>query len=531
MVCIGFENRHEANNFYNKILRKAEAAGEDALWEVQRDLARKDLFYLLTRVLNRPDIDDDWLFLRCKEVQLNPDGILDLWAREHYKSTVITFGYTIMELMNDPDLTFGIFSHTRPIAKGFLRQIKTEFEDNELLKWLFPDILWEKPRRDAPKWSEDDGIILKRKSNKKEATVEAWGLVDGQPTSKHFDRLVYDDVVTLESVRSPEMIKKTTDSWEVSLNLGVRPVKGGKIRYIGTRYNFADTYAVMIKRGIPTRLHPATDTGLPEGNPIFMTRSELQAKRQLMGSYTYACQMLQNPVADDAQNFNVDWLRYYRTKPRLSDLHTYILVDPAGAKKKNSDYTVMLVIGLAADKNYYLLDGIRDRLSLTERTNELFRLHRLYRPLNVGYEKYGKDSDIEHIEYVQDLKTYHFDITACGGLLAKPDRIRQLVPVFEFGRFFLPNSLMFRTREMRYVDLVQIFVNDEYITFPANMTHDDIFDCMARIMSPELEAEFPDSYDDFDDIPDGDAADDYNPLMNIENDDYNPITGRIHRVG
>ena len=77
----------------------------------------------------------------------------------------------------------GIFSHTRPIAKGFLRQIKRELEGNNVLKALFQDILHADPQHQSPKWSEDDGIIVKRKTNPKEATVEAWGLVDGQPTS------------------------------------------------------------------------------------------------------------------------------------------------------------------------------------------------------------------------------------------------------------------------------------------------------------------------------------------------------------
>jgi hypothetical protein len=38
---------------------------------------------------------------------------------------------------------------------------------------LYADVLWDKPTRDAPKWSRDQGIVVKRKSNPKEATVEA----------------------------------------------------------------------------------------------------------------------------------------------------------------------------------------------------------------------------------------------------------------------------------------------------------------------------------------------------------------------
>ena len=109
---------------------------------------------------NRKDADRDWIYDRCREVEANPNGYLDLWSREHYKSSVITFALNIQEILNNPEVTIGIFSHTRPIAKAFLSQIKREFESNTFLQGLFPDILYENPYKDSPKWSLDDGIIV-----------------------------------------------------------------------------------------------------------------------------------------------------------------------------------------------------------------------------------------------------------------------------------------------------------------------------------------------------------------------------------
>lgn len=186
-----------------------------------RALCAGDLFFLLVHGMGRADMDNDFCFARCREVQAVPDGCLDLWAREHYKSTIITVGLTIQNILNNPALTVGIFSHTRPIAKAFLRQIKREFETNRLLRELFPHIC-PPGRGESRTWSEDNGIVVRRENNPKENTVEAWGLVDGQPTGKHFDLLIYDDVVTLESVSTPEQIAKTTEAWRLSLNLGAR---------------------------------------------------------------------------------------------------------------------------------------------------------------------------------------------------------------------------------------------------------------------------------------------------------------------
>ena len=456
--------------------------------EAVRALCRGDLFFLLVVGCARPDADRQWIFDRCREVEQNPDGYLDLWARGHYKSTIVTLALTIQDILNDPDVTFGIFSHTRGIAKGFLGQIMRELETNEFLKWAFPDVLWANAKTQAPRWSLDDGIIVQRKGNPKEATIEAWGLVDSQPTSRHFSRLLYDDVVTVESVSTPEQIKKTTFSLELSFNLGS---DGGKRRFVGTRYHFGDTYRTIIERKIALpRIHAATDDGTPTGAPVLLSPDEWAQKKIDMGAYVLSCQMLQNPVAGDNQTFKLDWLRTYTTTPNTSGLNLYVLVDPANSKKRDNDYTVMLVIGLGRDGNYYLLDGIRSRLNLVERAAALLTLVRRWKPLAVGYQQYGIEADIQHIQYVQEQSNYRFTIKPIHDPTPKPDRIRRLVPIFENGRFWLPVRLLFSDQDGEVVDLVARFRDDEYLAYPVAV-HDDMLDDMAGILDPVFAASFP----------------------------------------
>jgi predicted phage terminase large subunit-like protein len=478
-------NRKEAHQNYKKLSDSCKAPEErNAL---ARNLCLKDLFFLLVYVLGREDCDRDWVYDRIREVEEAPDFHLDLWAREHYKSSVITFAKTIQDILSDPEVTFGIFSHTRPIAKGFLRQIKREFEGNKALVNLFPDVLWDNPQKEAPKWSEDDGIIVKRTSNPKESTVEAWGLVDGQPTSKHFKVLLYDDVVTKESVSSPDMIGKVNASWELSLSLGV---EGGRRRYVGTRYHYNDTYRLIMDRGAATpRIHPATIDGTVNGKPVLMHPDTLAQKRREQGAYTFACQLLLDPKADETQGFKESWLKFWPCN-YFHNFNKIILCDPANEKKKSNDYTVFMVIGLGEDENYYILDMIRDRLSLTERSNVLFALHRGCRPQFVGYEKYGKDTDIEHYQERMNRDNYRFDITPLGGPMSKGDRIRTLIPLFESGRIFLPDRLIKTNYEKITEDLTQTFLREEYNAFPV-AAHDDMLDCLARITDPDCYKEFP----------------------------------------
>lgn len=466
--------------------------------ERKRHLARTDLFYLLTEVFGRKDIDRPWLKERCYEVQADPDGHLDLWARNHYKSSIITYGKTIQDIIRShgegalepKEYCIGIFSHTRPSAKAFLKQIKAELENNQKLKDLFPDVFYQEPRREAPKWSDDEGIIVRRKNNPKEATVEAWGVVDGQPTGKHFDILVYDDIVTRESVNTPEMIEKTTESLVLSYNLGSSPCK---MRFIGTRYHFNDTYRELIARGtVKPRIYTATDDGTFQGKPVLLSQSELDQKIRDMGIYVFSSQMLQNPVADSTQGFKREWLRYY-DNVNLARMHTYIIFDPASEKKKTSDYTAAWVIGLGEDNNLYILDMLRDRLNLKERTARLFQWHRKYKPMResgVRYEKYGMQADIEHIKSVQEYETYRFEITEVAGQTPKNDRIKRLMPYFEQGRVWFPRTMYQTDYNGKTEDLVKIFIEEEYMAFPVPI-HDDMLDSLARIAEPDLPLLWP----------------------------------------
>ncbi len=482
--------RGEAMAFWEAAENEGRRTGK--LDQAVRILALADLYYLLVRVCKRVDMLNDFAFARCREVEAAPDGHLDLWAREHFKSSIITFGLTIQDILKDPETTFGIFSHTRPIAKAFLRQIMRELESNKTLHAAFPDVLWGEDVRQAPKWSEDDGIIVRRKSNPNEATIEAWGLVDGQPVSKHFRVLLYDDVVVAASVTTPEMIDKTRIGLEQSYNLGTTP---GIKRGAGTRWHFNDAYKTVTDRGtLIAREHPGRKGGTEEGNSVYWSDEVHQQKRRDMGPFTYAAQILLNPKADAAQGFKREWLRNYRIlKPK--GMNGYILVDSANAKRKESDYTSIWAVLLGVDTNYYAFTMVRDRLNLTERTERVMNLHRTLKDVGVKiqqvrWERYGMMADIEALKTEQEKQNYRFDVTEVAGQTAKDDRIRRLIPIFEQGRFYLPVSLHVTDWEKNTVNLVHSFVEEEFYPFPTCL-HKDMLDSLSRIAEPDLKLVWP----------------------------------------
>lgn len=466
---------------YKEVLEIAAEVSKEELLEVTRDLAKNDLFFLLTFMCDRDDIKHPWLFERCKEVQANPDGRIDLWAREHYKSSIITFGKTIQDIINNPNITIGIFSFKFNAASDFLKQIRNELKRPTWIS-TFPEIFYEKPETQAPSWSER-AIVVKRSTNKREATVEANGFIDALPTGKHYDVLVFDDIATEKSVTTEDQIRKTQEAFTLSLSLG--SIDGAR-RIIGTFYHYDDIYSTVIEKelAIP-RIYPMIDE---KDEPVFFSREYALQKKIENTSYVFSCQYLLDPKAESHKAFDFEWLKYYNGK-NLNRLNKYIFVDPASSKGKRSDYTAMMVVGIGEDGKYRIIDIIRDKLSLTERCRALIDLHREYKPLKVFYEEYGHSSDIEHIKHTMDKEMYVFNITRLGGKIKKPDRISKLEPLFRANSIFLIEKCIKVSVKGEVTDLSKEFVS-EYLKYPFG-AHDDMLDALSRIKDKDVHMVIP----------------------------------------
>ena len=450
-------------------------------------IGRDDLFAFMYFILRLP-VNDPFIIARIYEVQDNHHNTIDLWAREHWKSMIITFALTIWTWLHTPEARQCIFSHTRAISKSFMNQIKQELQDNEILKACYPEIFFQNPEKETI-WSLEAGLFIKRRTRAKEASLEAWGLVDGLPTSKHYTHRIYDDIIDAKNVTTPAQQKKALDAYRQSIYLGAR---GGFERFIGTRYSSADVYETMMKeKGRKVRIYPAEvdDDGKAKfgGIPTFMTRKELDEKFAKNDEFTYSSQMLQDPVAKSEQKFHRDWIKYYKELPYLN---LYIVVDPAGKKTVGSDYTVACVIGVDARRNYYLVDMIRDRLNLGERWQAVKKLVQDWGVDFVGYETYGMQADIDYIEERQSAEGFYFHVEPLGGKVAKEDRIKRLIPLFARGRFYIPQALPYTDSKGEFHELILEFLSNEYDRFPFS-SHDDMLDCMARIMESAMRVTFP----------------------------------------
>jgi len=476
---------------YEKVFYMANEMYEDDKKALYRELCLSDMYFLLKYGCGLPSniMDHPFVVHRCRvadERIASPTG-LDKWMvmvfREGFKSTIFNYGAIIQKVLKYPDLSTCIFSYKKGRACDHLNAIKYTFEKSEELKDWFDDVLYENAN-EAPKWSQETGLIVKRQSNRREPTLMAGGIVEGQPIGMHFNFICFDDVVTKDSVKTPHMIKETTEGFELADNLGVSLEGVPSEKWIiGTFYKYGDTYWTLGEKGVyKIEKIPCVDEN---GDPYMHTFEQLEEKKKSQGRYVFSCQMMLDPVPPEDQCMNPKNIEYYETLPSLNQLKMTIHVDPAHTKKESRghdpDFTAMWVMGQDRMGQRYFIDGVYDRISAPEAVDKLFELQEQYKVGWVSWEQVGAQSDTQFINRKKAELGVSFKLHAFNprGYGAKQDRILGIMlPKIESGAIKFPKKKGFVRQDGKIIDLIDV-LKQEMREFPFG--HDDFLDCGTQV--------------------------------------------------
>ena len=133
------------------------------------------------------------------------------------------------------------------------------------------------------------------------------------------------------------------------------------------------------------------------------------------------------------------------TKPYVN---IYIGVDPASTLSSRSDYSVIMVIGVTADNDYYIIEYWRKRVLPMECADEIFKIAKRYSPI--------RRINIETIAYQEMLRDYIMKRSKKEGLFLpgihkgiknygnqkKKDRLFEgLQPMFKAGAVHLKKNM------------------------------------------------------------------------------------------
>ena len=456
------------------------ASGEWTERSFLRTLFGRDLWFLVCHGLGIKQANHPFWVKMCSEVENGPPSdTLDIWARFHGKSSILTIGETFQFQVNNPEKCTGIFCYARPAAKKPLRALKTLLEESDLLKWCFDDVLWQKPEVEAPKWSEDDGLVLKRSgSSRKESSIEAWGLTEGMPTGSHFERIVFDDLETEDIRESPDMLAKVFSKFQMAaVNLGTGS-DTDQTRIIGTYYShFGPNVKIgdmKFDDGRPVynlRLVPGSIDGTREGQPVLMDAKVWERAKM---SPHFNSQQLCNPTPD--YEIKLDFAMLQPIEPRFMPKNRlkFVLIDPAGddaqTKGVKNDSWAMGCISVEpvmddlGTSKIFIEDAVCDSMSLNVAVDAAVGLYlRNGRITGVGIERVGTDSAYEHVRkallakgrYVKIKKTERDDGNM---ILLSPDgksKTRRIESALSWpwnnGKIYystrLPSSILDKLRE------------------------------------------------------------------------------------
>lgn len=344
---------------------------------------------------------------------------LDLAPRGFGKSTVGDVDYCITNILRNPNIRIMIGSKTQTQAQAFLKEIRTHFEQNAELLRIFGD--WKTSKDNV--WSDREFTVNKRTVIKKEATVTALG-ASGAVISKHFDIIVGDDLVGLENARTEKQRANLKEWFYSSLVPTLEP--DGEFHILGTRYNPLDLYEDLIKSGTyKVNIQQAIKVVGGKEVSLWEKKFSLKKLKQIRadsGKIIFNMQYQNDTELAKGKIFKAQYFKYYEEYKIDYDFQTakvkvknkdgieswikcrvYFGCDLAISEKEaeNGDYFVCMIVGVDQDKNVYVLEYIKERLSFNAQLNAIMEYGRKKYPM---VERIGVETVAYQKSLAQELR-------------------------------------------------------------------------------------------------------------------------------
>ena len=327
-----------------------------------------------------------------------------LFPRDHGKSRLIAYRVA-WELTKDPTLRILYISATANLAEkqlGFSKGILT----SDTYSRYWPEHV-NKDEGKRSRWTTSEIALdhpLRKKENVRDPSIFTGGLTTSL-TGMHCDIAVLDDVVVYENAYTGEGRNKVKSQYSL-----LSSIEGANAKewVVGTRYHPADLYNDLMQmtedqyddegekvaedniyeifeRAVEDRGDGTGEFLWPQqqrkdGKYFGFTRQILAKKRgQYLDKGQFRAQYYNDPSDPDNVPVGHEKFQYYERKHLVQEngfwfykenkLNVYAAVDFAFSLSKKADYTAIVVVGVDAENNVYVLDIDRFR---TDRISEYF---------------------------------------------------------------------------------------------------------------------------------------------------------------
>jgi predicted phage terminase large subunit-like protein len=339
----------------------------------ERNMYKNNIYFLAKDLLGFNDLTVAFHY-RCICKKLNEPRQKDirLWLvpRGFFKTTILTVSRSIHLQLNNPPIRIAIVSAVMANAKSMVVQIGNTYLTNERFRMLFSEFCPKKPLAPETKWTESEIHIPNRGGRPvMEGTFEAFG-ADSTLTSRHFDHLIVDDLVTRENCTTRDQMQKIKDFYKAIFPLRNDPRT--PIDIVGTRWDDFDLYGDL-ENDPDVEVIKFASYSTVDGKkiPLWPERYSIDELMKIksgpkMGSYLFSCLYQQDPIPSEDAVFKPEYFQYFSYN---KDKHTvlredgteiavgdcYMAIDGATEEGKND--SSVIIVGFQDHKdNVYILD-------------------------------------------------------------------------------------------------------------------------------------------------------------------------------
>jgi hypothetical protein len=336
------------------------------------------------------------------------DNQLVLLPRDHQKSAMIAYRVA-HHITKHPEATVLYVSATANLAEKQLKAVK-DILLSDIYRFYWPEMVNDLEGK-RERWAADEISVdhPKRKAEGiRDATIKAAGIT-ANVTGLHCSVAVLDDVVVPDNAYTQIGRDQVRAFYS---QLSSIESTGAREWAVGTRYHPGDLYKDMMEMS-ESYYDDVTDEEIEnevyetfervvetngeflwpkqrrtDGKTFGFDQKELARKKAKYLDITqFYAQYYNNPNAVETQLIDRSRFNYYE-KDKIENfsgawyfgdklLHVYAAMDFAYTVNHNSDYTVIAVVGIDEDNNYYVLDIDRFKTNkisvMYDRAESVFR--------------------------------------------------------------------------------------------------------------------------------------------------------------
>lgn len=377
-----------------------------------------------------------------------------LVPRGYLKTSLGTFAGSMQDIIRDPSYRILIRSGEEDLPKKIMGYCKHTCENNAVFKQFWSRIV---PERHESSWNSTQMQFTSDVRRGADPTLSAFG-IGTNITGAHGDKLVFDDVVTLQNINLQDKVKEKVSEAAFVVDRGFQILGQGTIyrdddshslfiRPFGGAYPFTSILVASLtdSRGQPTWEY--------YDQKLINKKKAICLQDGTKGLQFWYAQQYNNPFIAKVEGFKDEWLRELEYEPEAIvpqlKLSVFMAVDPGYGVSESAGYASAMVRGQSQDGRRYTLDGFKEKLTPDELPEVIVGLAAKWHGISGGVFRLGieeasmKSWIFKSITNEMRRRGVSFSVEPLKhGNKNKAERVRILGPAYASGRILWPAKAM-----------------------------------------------------------------------------------------